>query len=96
MAEHNAEKPTDTLLTVKQLEELGYILTDIMKVVEMSNLALEAIEVTERVDNAINQWLFMKYIDIAHAQNQRLHDELDRVAFILLNNNDAKELEGTL
>ncbi|HEM4100852.1 TPA: hypothetical protein U1Z93_002084 [Streptococcus suis] len=46
--------------------------------------------------DAINQWLFMKYIDIAHAQNQRLHDELDRVAFILLNNNDAKELEGTL
>ncbi|MCQ8266343.1 hypothetical protein NF419_10690 [Streptococcus suis] len=90
------EKPIDTLLTVKQLEELGNKLTDIMKVVEMSNLALEAIEVTERVDNAINQWLFMKYIDIAHAQNQRLHDELDRVAFILLNNNDAKELEGTL
>lgn len=90
------EKPTDTLLTVKQLEELGNKLTDIMKAVEMSNLALEAIEVTERVDNAINQLLFMKYIDIAHAQNQRLHDELDRVAFILLNNNDAKELEGTL
>ncbi|HEL1949353.1 TPA: hypothetical protein TYI43_002119 [Streptococcus suis] len=90
------EKPTDTLLTVKQLEELGNKLTDIMKAVEMSNLALEAIQVTERVDNAINQWLFMKYIDIAHAQNQRLHDELDRVAFILLNNNDAKELEGTL
>ncbi|HEL1690928.1 TPA: hypothetical protein TZW79_002235 [Streptococcus suis] len=90
------EKPTDTLLTVKQLEELDNKLTDIMKAVEMSNLALEAIEVTERVDNAINQWLFMKYIDIAHAQNQRLHDELDRVAFILLNNNDAKELEGTL
>lgn len=96
MAEHNAEKPTETLLTVKQLEELGNKLTDIMKAVEMSNLALEAIEVTERVDNDINQWLFMKYIDIAHAQNQRLHDELDRVAFILLNNNDAKELEGTL
>lgn len=93
---HNMKKPTDTLLTVKQLEELGDKLTDIMKAVEMSNLALEAIEVTERVDNAINQWLFMKYIDIAHAQNQRLHDELDRVAFILLNNNDAKELEGTL
>lgn len=90
------EKPTDTLLTVKRLEELDNKLTDIMKAVEMSNLALEAIEVTERVDNAINQWLFMKYIDIAHAQNQRLHDELDRVAFILLNNNDAKELEGTL
>ena len=47
MAEHNAEKPTDTLLTVKQLEELGNKLTDIMKAVEMSNLALEAIEVTE-------------------------------------------------
>ncbi|HEL1712120.1 TPA: hypothetical protein TYI15_002087 [Streptococcus suis] len=90
------EKPTETLLTVKQLEELGNKLTDIMKAVEMNNLALEAIQVTERVDNAINQWLFMKYIDIAHAQNQRLHDELDRVAFILLNNNDAKELEGTL
>lgn len=90
------EKPTETLLTVKQLEELGNKLTDIMKAVEMSNLDLEAIEVTEGVDNAINQWLFMKYIDIAHAQNQRLHDELDRVAFILLNNNDAKELEGTL
>ncbi|MCG9914670.1 hypothetical protein [Streptococcus suis] len=90
------EKPTETLLTVKQLEELGNKLTDIMKAVEMNNLALEAIQVTERVDNAINQWLFMKYIDIAHAQNQRLHDELDRVAFILPNNNDAKELEGTL
>lgn len=48
------EKPTETLLTVKQLEELGNKLTDIMKAVEMSNLALEAIEVTERVDNAIN------------------------------------------
>lgn len=96
MAEHNAEKQTETLLTAKQLEELGDKLTDIMKAVAMSNIALEAIEVTEGVDNTISQWLFMKYIDIAHAQNQILHDELDRVAFILLNNNDAKELEGTL
>ncbi|HEM3621120.1 TPA: hypothetical protein U1C27_001926 [Streptococcus suis] len=96
MAEHNAEKQTETLLTAKQLEELVDKLTDIMKAVAMSNLALEAIEITERVDNTITQWLFTKYIDIANAQNQRLHDELDRVAFILLNNNDAKELEGTL
>lgn len=90
------EKPTETLLTVKQLEELGNKLTDIMNAVEMSNLALEAIGVAERVDNAINQLLFMKYIDIARTQNQRLRDDLDRVAFILLNNNGAKELEGTL
>ncbi|HFI0321050.1 TPA: hypothetical protein ACGOWI_001867 [Streptococcus suis] len=34
------EKPTETLLTVKQLEELGNKLTDIMKAVEMSNPAL--------------------------------------------------------
>lgn len=46
--------------------------------------------------NALRTYKARNGLTWAHAQNQRLHDELDRVAFILLNNNDAKELEGTL
>ena len=82
------------LLSAKKLTELGNELTDIMNVLEMNNLALEGLEFALQNDTAMFLWLAKKYTDTAYAQNEKLYDRLNEIAFLLLNNDDAKELEA--
>ncbi|MCO8240673.1 hypothetical protein NKE68_01595 [Streptococcus suis] len=84
--------PTQVLLSAKQLEDLGNELTDIMNILSMNNLALEGLEFAQEKDATVTLWLVRKYFDIAYAQNEKLYDRLDKIAFLLLNNGNAKEL----
>ena len=89
-----ATSSQQVLLSAKKLAELGNELTDIMNVLEMNNLALEGLEFALQKDTTTFLWLAKKYTDTAYAQNEKLYDRLDEIAFLLLNNDDAKELEA--
>lgn len=82
------------LLSASNLKELGSELTDIMNSLEMNNLTLEALEITQKVDTATFNWIAKKYIETAYAQNEKLCQRLDKIAFQLLNSDNAEELEG--
>lgn len=82
------------LLSAKELENLGSELTDIMNRIELNNLTLEGLEFAQGKDTAVSLWLVRKYIEITYAQNEKLIDKLDNIAFLLLNSNNAVELEA--
>ena len=94
MTTKKATSSQQVLLSAKKLAELGNELTDIMNVLEMNNLALEGLEFALQKDTTMFLWLAKKYTDTAYAQNEKLYDRLDEIAFLLLNNDDAKELEA--
>ena len=87
-------KTTTVLLSTEKLIDLGSELTDIMNSLEMNNLTLEALEITQKVDTATFNWIAKKYIETAYAQNEKLFQRLDKIAFLLLNNDKPKELEA--
>lgn len=87
-------KTTTVLLSTEKLIDLGSELTDIMNGLEMNNLTLEALEITQKVDTATFNWIAKKYIETAYAQNEKLCQRLDKIAFLLLNNDKPKELEA--
>ena len=87
-------KTTTVLLSTEKLIDLGSELTDIMNSLEMNNLTLEALEITQKVDTATFNWIAKKYIETAYAQNEKLCQRLDKSAFLLLNNDKPKELEA--
>ena len=87
-------KTTTVLLSTEKLIDLGSKLTDIMNSLEMNNLTLEALEITQKVDTATFNWIAKKYIETAYAQNEKLCQRLDKIAFLLLNNDKPKELEA--
>ncbi|MFS9337864.1 hypothetical protein QM361_07605 [Streptococcus intermedius] len=87
-------KTTTVLLSTEKLIDLGSELTDIMNSLEMNNLTLEALEITQKVDTATFNWIAKKYIKTAYAQNEKLCQRLDKIAFLLLNNDKPKELEA--
>ena len=82
------------ILSAKELKNLGSELTDIMNVIAMNNEALEGLEFSQKHDTTVALWLTRKYIDTAYSQNEKIFDRLDKIAFLLLNSNDAKELEA--
>lgn len=82
------------LLSAKKLAELGDELTDITNILKMNNIALEGLEFTLQKDTTAFLWLTKKYIDAAYAQNEKLYDRLNEISFLLLNNDNAKELEA--
>ena len=87
-------KTTTVLLSTEKLIDLGSELTDIMNSLEMNNLTLEALEITQKVNTATFNWIAKKYIETAYAQNEKLCQRLDKIAFLLLNNDKPKELEA--
>ncbi|VTS48079.1 Uncharacterised protein [Streptococcus anginosus] len=87
-------KTTTVLLSTEKLIDLGSELTDIMNSLEINNLTLEALEITQKVDTATFNWIAKKYIETAYAQNEKLCQRLDKIAFLLLNNDKPKELEA--
>ena len=87
-------KTTTVLLSTEKLIDLGSELTDIMNSLEMNNLTLEALEITQKVDTATFNWIAKKYIETAYAQNEKLCQRLGKIAFLLLNNDKPKELEA--
>lgn len=87
-------KTTTVLLSTEKLIDLGSELTDIMNSLEMNNLTLEALEITQKVDTATFNWIAKKYIETAYAQNEKLCQRLDKIAYLLLNNDKPKELEA--
>ena len=94
MTTKKATSSQQVLLSAKKLAELGNELTDIMNILEMNNLALEGLEFALQKDTTTFLWLAKKYADTAYAQNEKLYDRLNEIAFLLLNNDDAKELEA--
>ena len=71
-------KTTTVLLSTEKLIDLGSELTDIMNSLEMNNLTLEALEITQKVDTATFNWIAKKYIETAYAQNEKLCHVLRR------------------
>lgn len=94
MTTKKATSSQQVLLSAKKLAELGNELTDIMNVLEMNNLALEGLEFALQKDTTTFLWLAKKYTDTAYAQNEKLYDRLNEISFLLLNNDNAKELEA--
>lgn len=87
-------KTTTVLLSTEKLIDLGSELTDIMNSLEMNNLTLETLEITQKVDTETFNWIAKKYIETAYAQNEKNCQRLDEIAFLLLNNDNPKELEA--
>jgi len=78
------------LLSAKKLAELGDELTGITNILKMNNIALEGLKFTLQKDTTTFLWLAKKYTNTAYAQNEKLYDRLNEIAFLLLNNgNDA-------
>ena len=94
MTTKKATSSQQVLLSAKKLAELGNELTDIMNILEMNNLALEGLEFALQKDTTTFLWLAKKYANTAYAQNEKLYDRLNEIAFLLLNNDNAKELEA--
>lgn len=88
------EKRKTVLLSSKQLDEFGNELTGIMNILEMNNLTLEGLEFAMGKDSTVAIWMMRKYIDTAYSQNEKLFKKLDEIAFLLLNNDNARELEA--
>ena len=78
----------------KKLAELGDELTDVMNVLEMNNLTIEGLEFALQKDKIAFFLLAKKYINTAYDQNKKLYDRLNEISFLLLNNDNAKELEA--
>lgn len=87
-------KTTTVLLSTEELIDLGSELTYIMNSLEMNNLTLEALEITQKVDTTTFNWIAKEYIETAYAQNKKKCQRLDEIAFLLLNNDNPKELEA--
>lgn len=87
-------KEQTVLLNAEQLSGLGKELTDIMNVLAMNNLAIEGLEITQSADTATFLWNAKKYLTVAYEQNEKLFDRLNSIAFLLLNNDKANELES--
>ncbi|MGT2785341.1 hypothetical protein [Streptococcus merionis] len=88
------EQPRTVLLSPKQLEGLGDELTGIMNSLEMNNIVLDGPEFAMGKDSTVALWMMRKYIDTAYSQNKKLFKKLDEIAFLLLNNDNARELEA--
>lgn len=87
-------KKGQVILTAKELENLGRELTEIMDIIAMNNIALEGLEFSQKHDTTVALWLTKKYVDTAYSQNEKIFDCLDKIASLLLNSDDAKELEA--
>ncbi|MFA9413765.1 MULTISPECIES: hypothetical protein [unclassified Streptococcus] len=81
-------------LSTQKLKELGSQLTDIMGRLEMTNHAIEGLELARRKDRDTFILLSGKFLNTAFEQNQKLYALLDNIAFYLLECDNAKELEA--
>lgn len=80
-------------LTAEQLKNIGYELLNIVNNIKMHNLALEGLEYSKN-DHPVFLWNSKKYISTALEQNQGITKKLDDMAFLLLENDNQRELES--
>lgn len=81
-------------LSVDELKEFGNALTNIMNRLEMTNCAIDGLELAHKKDTASFDWIAKKFLSATHEQNLKIHELLDRIAFQLLECDDEKELRG--
>ncbi|MGT2667069.1 hypothetical protein ACVRYP_07150 [Streptococcus rifensis] len=81
-------------LTADQLKDLGRQLTDIMNRIEMTNHVIEGLEFAYNNDRTTFDWLAKKFLSTTFEQHQKLYDQIDKIAFQLLECNNARELEA--
>ncbi len=83
-----------TLLSSKKLSNLGSELTDIMNILEMNNIAMDAVGLTYKTDTETFNFMAKEYMLVAYEQNKNIYNRLEEIALLLLNNDDSKELEA--
>lgn len=81
-------------LSATEFKELGHQLTDIMTRLDMTNLAIEGMQFTQKQDQGVFNWLATRFFETSFEQNQKIYHLLDKVAFYLLECDNAKELEA--
>lgn len=92
MTQETLQKPIQ--LSVKELNELGHQLTDIMNRLEMTNHVIEGLQFVQQQDQGVFNWLAMRFFNTTFEQNQKIHNLLDNIAFYLLECDNKAELEA--
>ncbi|MCV6816255.1 hypothetical protein [Streptococcus uberis] len=83
----------EVLLTVKELTEMGNELNELTNEIELNNIAIESLEVIKRKDPETFKFIITKYLNATYALNEKLSRKLDKMACLLINVEDEKELE---
>lgn len=87
------KETNEVLLSVKELQELGVELSDLINDIELSNVAIEGLEFAKKNDKTTFLWIVETYFNCAYALNEKLLRKLDRIACMLINIEDEQELE---
>lgn len=88
------KKTNEVLLTVKELQAFGAELNEITNEIDLANIAIESLDVIKRKDPDSFEFIVSRYLNTTYAINEKLFRKLDEIAYMLLNANDEKELEG--
>ncbi len=88
------QEKNEVLLTVKELQSFGAELNEITNEIDLVNITIEGLEVIKRKDPETFMFIITKYLNTTYAINETLFRKLDKIACMLLNANDEKELEG--
>lgn len=88
------KKTTDeVLLTVKELQSFGAELNELTNEIDLNNITIESLEVIKRKDPEAFMFIVSRYLNTTYAINEKLFRQLDKIACLLLNANDEKELK---
>lgn len=79
------------LLSSNELKRIGSELEAIVNNLEMANFALGQLSTLQTLSD-IHADNARKYQSLAYRQNEIIIEQLDNIAFMLLNNDDAREL----
>lgn len=83
-----------TALSVKELQGLGHEVANIMNRIELINYGMDAITMTSQLDQAIFAFKAKEFLEKCYEQNQTLIRELDRIAYLLMENNNQEEIQA--
>lgn len=94
MENKSKKKINTTVLSVKELKALGHEVVDIKNQIEIANQAMDAIAMVRKLDQAIYAFKAQQFLEKAYEQNQSLVDKLDKIAFLLMENDNQTEIEA--
>ena len=90
------EVATQTALTVDELKKMGEILGDMRETIELYNHAFNLAphgKLLEQGDLAVRYRALYDLTDTMFHKNQKIMSDLNKIGFLLAENNDEKEIE---
>lgn len=90
------EVATQTALTVDELKKMGEMLGDMRETTELYNHALSFVphgKLLEQDELAVRYQALYDLTDTMFHKNQQIMSDLNKIGFLLAENNDEKEIE---